>query len=132
MAQSAALQKFTFNIGGGATVPLGELAQRLDNGWHLSVGGGYNFAPQFGVIAEYMYHGMGVTRSTLNAASVPDGNAHIQSVTLNPIVRVNPKGRVDVYFIGGLDTIAAPSSSPSPRRRPFYCLIRSSDSLFPC
>lgn len=102
MAQNASLQKFTFNAGGGATVPLGELAQRLDNGWHLSVGGGYNFAPQFGVIAEYMYHGMGVTRSTLNAASVPDGNAHIQSVTLNPIVRLNPKGRVGAYFIGGV------------------------------
>lgn len=102
LAQNGVFNKFTVNAGVGATVPVGGLSQRLDNGWNFNLGGGYNFVPHFGVIAEYMYNGLGVTRSTLNAASVPDGNAHIHSVTLNPIVRMNPKGPLDAYFIGGV------------------------------
>jgi len=102
LAQNDVLHKFTFNAGVGATVPVSDLARRLDTGWNFNVGGGFNFVPKFGVIAEYMYNGLGVARSTLNAASVPDGNAHIHSITLNPIVRMNPKGPLDVYFIGGV------------------------------
>jgi hypothetical protein len=102
LAQNSPLDKFTVNTGVGATVPVGGLSQRLDNGWNVNFGGGYNFVPHFGVIAEYMYNGLGVTRSTLNAASVPDGNARIHSVTLNPIVHINPKGPLDAYLIGGV------------------------------
>ena len=32
---------------------------------------------------------------------MPDGDARIYSVTLNPIVHFNPRGRFDAYVIGG-------------------------------
>jgi opacity protein-like surface antigen len=93
--------KFTFNVGGGFTEPVYDTDGRVDRGYNINVGAGVNFAPAIGVIGEFGYNGMGVTSRVLNAVGAPNGDARIYSLTLNPIVRFNPRGRFDFYAIGG-------------------------------
>jgi hypothetical protein len=60
--------------------------------------------PQLGVMTEFGYHQLGLSNTILKAAGVPGGTGRIHSVTLNPIVHFNSKGRFDPYVIGGADS----------------------------
>jgi hypothetical protein len=92
--------KFTFNVGGGFTEPVRN-SDRLDMGFNINAGAGVNIVPNLGVIAEFGFNHLDLTRRALNFAGVPDGSTRIYSVTLNPIIHLNPKGRFDAYVIGG-------------------------------
>ncbi|HVX68014.1 MAG TPA: outer membrane beta-barrel protein [Bryobacteraceae bacterium] len=92
---------FTFNIGGGFTEPAYRTGDRLDTGFNINAGVGYNFVPHVGVIGEFGFNNFGLNRTALTAAGVPDGTTRLYSVTLNPIIRFNPRGRLDAYLIGG-------------------------------
>ena len=37
--------RYIFNVGGGFSPLLGDVSKRLENGWHIDVGGGVNFIP---------------------------------------------------------------------------------------
>jgi opacity protein-like surface antigen len=93
--------RFTFEIGGGFTEPAKHAANRLDTGYNLTVGGGINFTPHFGIVGEFGYNELGVTSAVLQREGVPDGSGRIYSLTLNPIVHFNPRGRFDAYIVGG-------------------------------
>ncbi|MEO8099476.1 MAG: outer membrane beta-barrel protein [Acidobacteriota bacterium] len=93
--------KFTFNAGAGFTTPVKGAGDVLDRGWNAGLGAGVNFHPNFGLLLEGNYNRMGINSATLNALSFPGGNVSVWSATLNPIIRLNPRGPVDAYFIGG-------------------------------
>jgi hypothetical protein len=102
--QSLAAQnfnRFTFDAGGGFTEPVEHTDGRANVGFNITAGAGYNFSPYFGVLGEFGYDRLGLSSTFLNAAGVPDGNGHMYSVTLQPIVHLNPKGRVGAYVTGG-------------------------------
>ena len=104
LAGTAAAQntsKLAFNVGGGFTEPIGQSARRADTGFNITAGGGLNFAPQFGISAEFGYNRLDLSNGALNAVGVPGGNAHIYSVTLEPTFHLNPHGRFGAYLIGG-------------------------------
>jgi opacity protein-like surface antigen len=92
--------KFTFNLGAGFTEPVRNFG-RLDTGFNINAGAGVNLDPHLGVIAEFGFNHMGLTQRALDLAGVPDGSARIYSVTLNPVIRLNPRGRFDAYVVGG-------------------------------
>ncbi|HJZ98142.1 MAG TPA: outer membrane beta-barrel protein [Candidatus Solibacter sp.] len=92
--------KLTFNVGGGFTEPV-RASGRLDPGFNITAAGGVNLTPNFGVLAEFGFNHLDLSRRALNFAGVPDGSSRIYSVTLNPIVHFNPKGRFDAYVEGG-------------------------------
>ena len=92
---------FAFNVGGGFTETLGATGERLNNGWNLSVGGGYNFVPHIGALVQFNYNRFDINSATLNGLGFPGGDVALWSLTLDPIVHLNPRGPVDVYFIGG-------------------------------
>jgi len=93
--------KFAFNVGGGFTQPVVHTEDRATTGFNFHAGAGMNFIPQFGVSAEFGYNRMDLSDSVLTAVGVPGGNAHIFSVTLQPTVHFNPKGRFGAYVTGG-------------------------------
>jgi len=97
MAQN---NKFTFNIGGGFTEPVRNYG-RFDTGFNITAGAGVNLTPNFGLIGEFGFNNLGLTRQALSLAGVPDGSTRIYSLTLNPIVHLNPRGRFDAYVVGG-------------------------------
>jgi opacity protein-like surface antigen len=100
-AQTSEGHKFNFNVGAGVTPLVGDISARLNTGWHVTIGAGYNFVPSFGVDAEYMYTGLGVNQSVLNQLSVPNGDAHVHSVTIDPIFRFKRGERFGAYAIVG-------------------------------
>src|SRR5262245_53263315 len=100
LAQSDEL-RWNFNVGGGVTSLTGRTSNHLDSGGNVEVGGGYNFTQHLGILGEYQFNKLGVSSRTLNDLNVPDGNAHIWSLTVNPIVRFPLTHRVGAYVIGG-------------------------------
>ncbi|HEV7551619.1 MAG TPA: outer membrane beta-barrel protein [Candidatus Angelobacter sp.] len=93
---------FTVHGGFGATLLTGDISTRLDNGWHGTIGAGYNFSSFYSTTVDYTYHGLGVGDSVLAEAQVPGGNARLWSITVNPRLRLHPKGKVDPYVVGGV------------------------------
>lgn len=84
-------------VGGGFTLPVYATGQRLDGGWNGLGGVGINPVPYVGVIAEFQYNGMNVNRSTLSSLQYPNGSVRLWSATINPIIRINPRGPVGLY-----------------------------------
>jgi len=76
-------QRFTLGLGAGFTTP------------------GVNFSPYFGAMINLNYNSMGVNSTILGNLGFPGGGVHIFSATLDPIVHLNPHGRLDVYLTGG-------------------------------
>ena len=95
------LPRFAFNVGAGFTEPTEQAGNRLDRGWNIDVGAGYNFHPNFGMIVDLNYNRFGINSATLNTLGFPDGSVRLWSATLNPVVHLNPRGPVDTYLIGG-------------------------------
>lgn len=93
--------RLALKAGGGFTEPVRETDGRLKTGFNVGAGAGYNFTPYVGVMAEFDFNRLGLSDRSLALAGVPDGNGRIYSVTLNPIVHFNPRGRFDVYATGG-------------------------------
>jgi len=93
--------KLGFNIGAGFTAPSGPSHSRVDTGFNLGAGVAYNVMPHVGVQLDFGYNQLGLKSSILSAVGVPDGEARLYSLTLNPIVHLNPHGNFDAYIIGG-------------------------------
>ena len=102
LCQAQDEHKLTVEGGGGVSPLVGDISNRLDTGWHMMFGAGYNFTRHFTMTGQFMYNGFGVSRTVLNEANVPDGNAHMWSLTANPKIRINPDWKVDPYAVGGL------------------------------
>jgi opacity protein-like surface antigen len=94
--------RFTFNAGAGASPLVGDISTRLNNGWNVDVGGGYNFTKNFAATLQYTYNGFGVSQRVLAEAQVPGGNSHMWSLTVDPRVRFKSTGRVNPYVVGGV------------------------------
>jgi opacity protein-like surface antigen len=94
--------RFTFNAGAGASPLVGDISTRLDNGWNVTVGGGYNFSQHFAATLQYTYNGFGVNGRVLAEAQVPEGNSHLWSLTVDPKLRLTGTSRVSPYLVGGV------------------------------
>jgi len=92
---------FAFNVGAGFTESVGRTGDRLDPGWNVSAGAGYNFNPYVGLMAQFTDTQTDINAATLNSLGFPGGDVNVWSATLNPIIHTNPRGPVDLYFIGG-------------------------------
>ena len=101
-AQAFSAEHWNFNVGGGVTPALGTTGSRANTGWHYKLGAGYNFTPTFGTILEFQQNNLGVSNSVLTSLAVPNGDARLYSVSLNPIWRVRTGDRVGGYAIGGV------------------------------
>ena len=101
-AQSDSEHRLTFHAGVGPTPLTGDISERLDNGWQVTVGGGINFSKYLSTTLDYTYHGLGVSRRVLAEAQVPDGSARLWSLTLNPKIRFAGRGRIAPYIVGGV------------------------------
>jgi len=93
--------RFTFDLGGGFTQPVGNTGRHLDTGWNIQGGAGYNFSPWVGALLQVQYDRFGINSSTLNSVGFPGGNLNVFSATIDPIVHLNPHGHFDIYAIGG-------------------------------
>jgi hypothetical protein len=93
--------RFTFDIGGGFTNPVGNTGRNLNEGWNVQGGVGLNFNSYIGAKIDLGFNDFGINSTVLNNIGVPNGDIHMFSATLDPIVHLNPKGHVDFYVTGG-------------------------------
>src|SRR5689334_8041596 len=93
--------RFSFEVGGGFTQPVGNTGRHLDEGWNIRGGAGFNFSQYVGLMLEADDNRFGINGATLHRAGFPDGNVGVFSATLNPIVHLTPRSHFDVYLIGG-------------------------------
>jgi opacity protein-like surface antigen len=90
-----------FKAGGGFTQPVRYTDGRLNTGFNIGAGVGVNFVPWLGIMGEFGFNDLNLSSTALSAAGVPGGSTRIYSVTANPVVRFNPRGRFDAYLTGG-------------------------------
>jgi Outer membrane protein beta-barrel domain len=93
--------RFSASVGGGFTGITGSDAGKLDHGGNVQAGAGYFFNRYLGITGNFMFNGLGITRSELNRLNQPDGNARVYSVTADPTVRFPLGSRANVYFLVG-------------------------------
>jgi hypothetical protein len=53
------------------------------------------------LMGQFDYNRMDINDGTLTELGIPGGNTSVWSVTLNPMIRINPRGRFGMYLIGG-------------------------------
>lgn len=97
-------KKFSFEAGFGANMPAGgNTGTYQTTSLGLQVGVARNLNPLFGAQLEYDANFFGIPSSVIstycNACS--DGYVIVQSVTLNPYLSFNSRGRTGMYLIGG-------------------------------
>ena len=93
---------YTFDVGAGFSPLVADISTRLNNGWHVTFGGGYNVTSHFTASLNYTYHGFGVSKKVLEEADVPGGNAHLWSITVDPKLRLSRHMKFDPYVVGGV------------------------------
>jgi hypothetical protein len=97
--------KFTFELGLGFNTPTDDNGKWNTTNWNLSVGAGYLFNPQAGVLLEYQYLDNGLTQPLLNVAYnayATGGNSHTWGFSVDPIVYLLSKSKSNVYLTGGV------------------------------
>jgi hypothetical protein len=95
------MPRFTGSIGGGFTAPIAQTGRYLDYGWNIRGAAGVNITSYLGLQVGVGYSSLGLNSATLNNVSMPGGDMHVFSATLDPVVHVLPKHRYDLYLTGG-------------------------------
>jgi Outer membrane protein beta-barrel domain len=95
------IDHLAIEAGTGFNVAAGNTGTWQDVGWSVNLGGGWNFNSRFGVLAEYGFNRANIPQSTLTAVGEPNGNVHVWSLTLDPIIYYKTSGRIGGYVTGG-------------------------------
>jgi hypothetical protein len=88
-------------LGAGFNVPSGNTTTWQNVGYSINLGGGWNFNKHFGVLAEYSFNRSNIPINTLTNIGEPQGNVHVWSLTLDPIIYLKTSGHVGTYVTGG-------------------------------
>jgi hypothetical protein len=118
--------RFTGQISGGFTQPVGTTGSNLNEGWNIQGGFGVNFSPYIGAMIDLGYNRFNMSSFALDSIGVPGGDVQIFSATLDPIVHLNPRGHFDVYLVGGggeyhwYQEVTAPTLSTVEAFNPFF------------
>jgi hypothetical protein len=100
-AKAQEFSKFSFDIDGGYTTPVGGAGHYLDEGWNVGAGLGVNFSSHLGAKLNLGYDSMGINSTTLGNIGIPGGGVHVFHATVDPVVRLLPPGRINFYLTAG-------------------------------
>ena len=88
-------------VGAGFNVPSGNTTTWQGVGYSINVGGGWMFTNRVGVLAEYGFNHANIPVTTLTNIGEPQGNVHLWSLTLDPIIYLKTSGHIGSYVTGG-------------------------------
>jgi hypothetical protein len=94
---------FSFDAGGGFNAPIGNDQPFITWGGNVSFGAGFHLSKRISLLGEYQFIDDKLPGAFITAAGdgATNGNAHIWSITLNPIVDLFPKSTNSMYLTGG-------------------------------
>ena len=90
-----------FEASGGTNGPLGNSSNYITWGGNFTVGGGVHFSKRFSLLAEYQFLDDKLPGNLIAETGANGGNAHIWSLTLDPVIDLFPKSTNSVYITGG-------------------------------
>ncbi len=94
-------RQWAFEAGGGFNAPVGNDIPYITWGGNFTVGGGLRFSPVFSLLGEYQFIADKLPGALVAAGGGQTGNAHIQSITVAPVIDLFPKHSNSVYLTGG-------------------------------
>lgn len=100
-ANAQEFSKFTFDLGGGFSGPVGSTGDYLNWGWNVGAGAGVNFSSHLGAMVNLGYDSMGINNTTVTSLGLPGGQVHVFHATVDPVVHLTPRGHFDFYLTGG-------------------------------
>jgi len=93
--------RLAVEVGGGFNVPGSDSSSYLNTGYNFTFGGGMHFSHGISVLAEYQFVNDGLPSAIVAEAGANGGNAHIWSLTLDPVIDLMPKRATSAYVTGG-------------------------------
>lgn len=93
--------RMAFEAGGGFNAPSSDSSPYITWGGNFTVGAGLNFSKHIGVLAEYQFIDDKLPGALIAETGANGGNAHIWSLTLDPVIDLFPKRTNDFYVTGG-------------------------------
>jgi len=115
------LPKYTFEGGGGVSIPSGAAADRFNTGWNLLFGGGYKFNAHISGLLEYQFDRFSLTNAVLQSANQPAGFNSYWGLTLNPRYEFHPRGRLGGYLTLGYGLYHRTLAFTDPSQAVGYC-----------
>jgi opacity protein-like surface antigen len=92
--------KYIFNAGAGPGFNQSRTSDFADTSFHFVGGGGFNFSQSIGTSIEYQYYRLSIKDNIAQQASLEDPSGHLDSLSLNGILRV--PNHLGIYGIGGI------------------------------
>ena len=117
---------FAVMAGAGFNAPVGNDVPYLTWGGNFSLGGGLHFSKRFSVLAEYQFMDDKLPGALIAAIGTQGGNAHIWSLTLDPVIDLFPKHDNSAYLTGGYGFYRKLTSFTEPVQEEectYYCGI---------
>ena len=108
-------------LGAGFNVPSGNTTTWQAVGYSINLGGGWMFNNKIGVLAEYTFNRANIPTNTLTNIGEPDGNVHVWSLGLEPIIYYKTSGHLGGYVIGGGGFYRKLTTFTEPVFLGYYC-----------
>jgi hypothetical protein len=96
------MSHITFEGGFGFNPPAGGNQKKFITwGWNFTIGGGYQFTDHFSTNLEYQFIRDKLPGKLIAETGAQGGDAHVWSLTADPVYDFFPKATNDVYAVGG-------------------------------
>ena len=101
------VNKWAFVAGGGFNAPVGNDTPFITWGGNFTVGAGLRFNEYLSGLLEYQFidnklpGAFIAAASNANGGGITGGNAHIQSLTVSPVINLSGRQRTGAYLVGG-------------------------------
>lgn len=93
--------RWGFEAGGGFNAPVSKDIPNITWGGNLTIGGGLHLSRSFTLLGEYQFIADKLPGALVNAGGGDTGNAHINSITVAPVLDLLPGHATSVYVTGG-------------------------------
>ena len=114
------MHHLTFEAGGGGNAPTNESSPYITWGGNFTFGVGANFTRMIALMAEYQFIDDKLPGAIIAETGANGGNAHIWSLTLDPVIDLFPKSENTIYVTGGGGFYRKVTSFTDPQQA-LYC-----------
>lgn len=98
---SFSVNRIAFEAGAGFNAPVGNDTPYITWGGNFTGGGGLNFNKRFSLLGEFQYMDDKLPGAFVAAGGGTGGNAHIISITADPVIDLLPTRVNSIYVTGG-------------------------------
>lgn len=119
------MSHMTYEFGGGTNAPSSDSSPYITWGGNITVGGGYRINKMLSMMLEYQFIDDKLPGKIIAEAGASGGHVHIWSLSVDPVVDLTPKSKLDVYAVGGGGFYRSVTSFTDPQQAQyctyFYC-----------